>query len=465
MATDNRAAQHEPQAPIAGAPPPRGARSWAIARQAHTGETRTTSVLATDMAMEPAAQGLGRVGSTAGLEPISPARSAMPAVSGRAYGEAKAPEASSPHASMRFGGMRAGAAEAKGAYENVALRDVNALKLVTQLAASVAFEPGSAADPQRKRDRLARLLVLSDELGQRLVQACGHERGGGWMRAMAREAAGKAIAARVERAWGQALPGSDAARDEARPGQMDEAQKVEAQKDRGQGGEAGLREGVEAACAVLEQWRAAPADAPLATALNDIEQAGWRDVESREDQQARVRHAVTLALWTLHDAATDERLGRGSYRFSWGRPAEGVVSTLGAMLNKVACEMVPSTDDHTVRVMYLQSLVGRLAMLIKTEYVAHTRKAMDWIADERISDEEYLRRKQDAHAKFEEFVLPTIEARVRAVAGEIELAAPEMVRQILAHAAEQASASGPTSERDRTKSRDAAQASTDSMDR
>jgi hypothetical protein len=325
------------------------------------------------------------------------------------------PPATMPHAPYRFSGLARRADESPAApreYEQsqfaslsghgsgadgtrAARHDVHAVKLVTRLVQGIAYKPGSAAADNIKSHTLREMLLqvhrLSGELAHAVAPEAAHKP---WVKAQCAEQLAELIARRNEE------------------DQFGEPLDVE-----------------RAVQVVSEVMQCAEADDEVAAALDVLRENKY--VEAVGDVIANDRVSVSLAsaTWDLFDKVTSPRLGRGDFRFSYGREPAEVVGALSKHMLLIALEMNIRIASLDMRTAHLQGSIRRVGGLLGAEYVSRTRKVMNWIGEDGIDDAEFDRRNASARSSFDTTILPEIVFFARRSFIAIEQLAPRLLEE------------------------------------
>lgn len=258
--------------------------------------------------------------------------------------------------------------------DEAALREMHSLKVLSRLVCAIVRRPGSATAPAVKAAILAALIKASGAAAQRLVSSIGPlDAHRNWVRASAAEAAASVVASQ----WEQDV------HDELRP--------VDEQLDAIEGVLNGMSD-----------------DRALAAVIEDLGTSRYVRATDHETAANRVALSARLAAWDLHSHVCDPILGKGAFRFTYGKTPNEIVARLLPDLIAIARDAAMVTADLDVRTSHMQGTLRRVADLMGAEYVARTRSLMNWIADESISDEEYRARYSQGCAMFEKKVAPEV---------------------------------------------------------
>lgn len=115
---------------------------------------------------------------------------------------------------------------------------------------------------------------------------------------------------------------------------------------------------------------------------------GYRAVDSEETMASRLRVSLHLATFRLLEAVLDERLGNGKGDiFTYGLRPEAIVSKLAQRLDQMLSELFARTQFHDdltndQRTVLVQAWTRQAGEIMGGEYVARTRRLMDWFRAE-----------------------------------------------------------------------------------
>jgi hypothetical protein len=277
-------------------------------------------------------------------------------------------------------------------------RDIHAVKTVARLVTAIARKPGSGMPNTVKSQHLAGLLRSAGQAAQRIAASIATvDAHRPWVKAAATEAACTLVASQWE---------SD--RD-------NEVKPIEVQL-----------------AAVEGVFREAAADAALRETLDDLGAHGYVEASAPDVAQARVELSLRMAAWDLYSSVTHALLGRGEFRYTYGRTPTQIVQRLLPEVVAIARHSAIRTDNLDLCTAHMQGSLRRVADLLGAEYVSRTRALMDWIADESIDNDEYQRRVARGNERFEAGIAEDLVEWTRANFMAIEAMAPNLLDDAMA---------------------------------
>lgn len=261
------------------------------------------------------------------------------------------------------------------AVDPAARRNLHTAKVLARLVSAILLRP--ATEPlsaQAKAEQLAHLLASATAAADRLLTSLAPlDTHRGWLRANAMEAAVQMLVSQWE---------SDADQENA---------SIDSQLD------------------VLEAvFSQARLDEHLDEALQALDEARYEQAEATDVAVDRIKLSASLAAWDLYGSVTHARLGKGSYRFTYGVKPEQIVARLLPHALAMAREFGMSCANLDVSTSHHQACIRRAAQLIGAEYVARTRLLMNWIAADEVDDLEYRRRHDQGCAALETQIVPAV---------------------------------------------------------
>ena len=277
-------------------------------------------------------------------------------------------------------------------------RDIHAVKTVARLVTAIARKPGSGMPNTVKSQHLASLLRSAGQAAQRIAASIATvDAHRPWVRAAATEAACTLVAAQWE----------NDRDNEVRP--------VEVQL-----------------AAVEAVFRDAGTDGVLRETLDDLGTHGYVEATVPDVAQARVELSLRMAAWDLYSSVTHPLLGRGDFRYTYGRTPTQIVQRLLPEVVAIARQSAIRTDNLDLRTAHMQGSLRRIADLLGAEYVSRTRALMDWIADEKIDNDEYQRRLARGNERFEAGIAEDLIEWTRTNFLAIEAMAPSLLDDAMA---------------------------------
>lgn len=175
------------------------------------------------------------------------------------------------------------------------------------------------------------------------------------------------------------------------------------------------------------------ADDDFAVILNDLAQDSY--VKASDEDSAKGRLFITLSecIWRMVDHIQSDRLRvqvddrNQKWYFMYDQEPSTLATSITESVLQEVRALQPNISDADVRITYLQSSLRRLTDLVGAEYVSVTRKLMNWMAAEGVSDQDFQARKQDISSRFHSEVLPQILESARKNYIAIEQSARRMV--------------------------------------
>ena len=292
--------------------------------------------------------------------------------------------------------------------------NIHAVKVVTQLVAGVAFDPGFSSDAASKSRVLREQLVLLSAGAKSLAQAAnvGNK---SWAIADCAQTLAGMIAQRSERAMTHpALQPS-----ESSGAQGHAASAVQSMRDYVQNN----------VSLVSEILKSGVHDGAVDEVLRDL--GGKRYISADDPVIVRDRLNVSLAaaLWELHD-----KVSGAVYHYAQ-EPSE-VVRLLSAQVVGITLQTSAQIESQDMRTAHMQGSMRRLCALIGSEYAARAAKARDWIQiGQAIGDYE---RADYVDKIFASTTAPEIVAAARQNFMHIEKIAPQLLEDAWGQAAAQA---------------------------
>lgn len=277
-------------------------------------------------------------------------------------------------------------------------RDIHAVKTIARLVTAIARKPGSGMPNTVKSQHLANLLRSAGQAAQRIAASIATvDAHRPWVKAAATEAACTLVAAQWEN------------------DRENEVKPVEVQL-----------------AAVEAVFREAGTDGGLRQTLDDLGAQGYVEASATDVAQARVELSLRMAAWDLYSSITHPLLGRGDFRYTYGRTPTQIVQRLLPEVVAIARQSSIRTDNLDLRTAHMQGSLRRIADLLGAEYVSRTRALMDWITDETIDNDEYQRRLARGNERFEAGIAEDLVEWTRTNFMAIEAMAPNLLDDAMA---------------------------------
>lgn len=267
-------------------------------------------------------------------------------------------------------------------------RHMASAKVLTPLVASVSFAPGSAASPAERTRALTDAMRAALEVSRRAAAA--YEASAGvpvkeWVIGQLMQTASVEIARQV-RHQGAPLSGEQ------------------------------VQAFAQSLAAMVEEQQGLVAELVLSAGSDAYEPC-------RTVNDAHSRMVITLSScawkaydWVKHECLSMDPRGEHPSRFfTYGLPEERVVHEILRAASDQACAFIANVQNSDMRVAHLQASTNRFIELIGSEYVTRTRKVMNWIGQEGLTNAQALERSRLACAKFLPETLPKIIEHARSL--------------------------------------------------
>jgi len=143
------------------------------------------------------------------------------------------------------------------------------------------------------------------------------------------------------------------------------------------------------------------------------------EVDHPDIARFRISVSAANAAWTIYDWVTHERLSlddKGdmpSRFFTYGMPVHDLVTKILTRTVNECRGLVAQVESADLRTAHMQSSINRMANLVGSEYVTQTRRVMNWISDQSISEDEYQARYAKTCRDLETKLLPQVHEYAR----------------------------------------------------
>lgn len=271
-----------------------------------------------------------------------------------------------------------------------ARNDMHAIKVVTRLVQGIAFKPGSQASNAVKSAALRDQLVSVHHLAAQLAEAAApNQDHSNWVLAHCSEAVAELVARHNEK-FADALDVN--------------------------GKSICLDRTAELINVVSQALSKAQSDPELGAALDALENNGYVRVTESDPGVIRDRLNVSLsgALWDIYEKVSESG-------FTYGLEVPEMLEHLSSSIVKSAKEINISIASVDMQVSHLQGSIRRFSGLIGAEYVAKTKRVLDWMQADK------AQREKTACDNFLKEILPEIIGNARKNFFAIEKIAPKLL--------------------------------------
>jgi hypothetical protein len=152
----------------------------------------------------------------------------------------------------------------------------------------------------------------------------------------------------------------------------------------------------------------------MAGLISAASENAYVEVNGPDVARFRIAVSVTKAAWVIHDWVTHERLSIDpagnlpTHFYTYGIETDELVNKLLVRCVNECRTLVAQVDSADLRTAHMQASIGRMANLMGAEYVTQTRRIMNWLGEDAISDAEYGTRFNAARQQLDTRILPHV---------------------------------------------------------